>query len=146
MATGELPKADQLWQEYMQAYPRDHFPPANLGYDRAIEGNYAEAVELSGQGLCITANDVETYEDHGACLMALGRFEEARKTFEEALSHKLDDDNLHMGLYGLAFLAGDMQGMAKQVAELDSKPWQNEILSAEADTGAYGGHLGERAG
>ena len=75
-------------------------------------------------------------------LMMLGRLDEARKTFAEQESLKSDDGDTHIRLYELAFLAGDARGMAKEVAWFDDKPNQQDgILSDEADTEAYGGHL-----
>jgi eukaryotic-like serine/threonine-protein kinase len=71
----------------------------------------------------------------------LGRFDEARRTFAEALSRKLDDAHLHTGLYDLSFLAGDAQGMASQAAWLEARPGKHEIISDEADTEAYRGKL-----
>lgn len=59
---------------------------------------------------------ISSYENLGWRLMALGRIEEARKAFDEALSRKLDNDFLHLGLYSLAFLAVDAQGKASQAA------------------------------
>jgi len=82
------------------------------------------------------------YCNLGWFLTALGRLDQVRKTYEEALSQKLDDDNLHMGLYNLAFLTGDRQGMADQLAWFDGKPdVRQEILSIESDTEAYSGRL-----
>src|SRR5208337_5076035 len=92
--------------------------------------------------LRLRPNNVAAYLDLGACLVLLGRLDEARETFEEALSHKLDDDSLHMNLYDLAFLSGDTQGMASQAAWFEGKPdVQHEIIASQADTEAYGGHL-----
>jgi tetratricopeptide (TPR) repeat protein len=142
LVTGDRAKADQTWQEYIENYPRDELPYNNLADARARVGDYAAALELTRQALRLDPNSVGDYENLGADLMALGRLDEARKTFEETLARKLDDDNLHMGLYGLAFLAGDTQGMASQAAGFEGKPGRHEILSAEADTEAYGGELG----
>ena len=141
LVTGELAKADQTWQEMIENYPRDCLPRGNLGDDRAREGDYGAALELTRQALRLNPNFVIYYANQGADLRALGRLDEARKTSEEALSRNLDDDNLHMGLYGLAFLAGDTQGMASQAAWFEGKPGRHQILFGEADTEAYGGHL-----
>jgi eukaryotic-like serine/threonine-protein kinase len=140
--TGELGKAAQTYQEWIENYPRDDTPYADLSVVRWEQGDYAACLELDRQALRLNPNDVISYEELGSDLMALGRLDEARKTFEEALSRKLDDDYLHTGLYSLAFLAGDTPGMAKQDAWFESKPdLQHEILADEADTQAYGGHL-----
>jgi eukaryotic-like serine/threonine-protein kinase len=140
--TGELGKAGQTYQEWIENYPRDLGPYSNLSVVRSQQGDYGACVGLNHQALRVGRKNVITYENLGGCLIALGRFDEARKTFEEALSRKLDDDFLHLELYALTFLAGDIQGMAGQAAWFEGKPdLQHEILSLKADTEAYGGHL-----
>ena len=139
--TGDLAKADQTWQDLIENYPRDELAYGNLADDLEREGDYAAALELQRQALRLQPNGVGGYQNLGADFMALGRLDEARKTFEEALSRKLYNDDLHMDLYGLAFLAGDTQGMARQAAGFEGKPGRHEILSGEADTKAYGGEL-----
>jgi len=140
--TRELAKACDVWQEMIANFPRDGLPYSHLSEDRMMEGDYAAGVELSRQGLRLDPNSEAYYENQGADLMALGRLDEARKTFEEALSHKLDYPDMHMDLYSLAFLAGDIQDMAKQAAWFEGKPGRHEIFWGEADTEAYGGKLG----
>jgi eukaryotic-like serine/threonine-protein kinase len=142
VVTGELVKACDVWQEMIANYPRDGLPYGHLSADRAMEGEYAAGVELTRQGLRLDPNSVAYYENQGADLMALGRLDEARKTFEKALSRKLDYPDMHMDLYSLALLAGDTQDMARQAAWFEGKPGRHEMLWGEADTEAYGGKLG----
>jgi len=140
--TGELRKADQAYQEWSDNYPRDAMPYSHLADDRMKEGDYAACAEQERQALRLSPDDVVDYENLGWCLLALGRIDEVRTTFEEALSRKLDDDWLRMGLYGLAFLAGDTQGMASQAMWFEHRTdLQHQMFSGEADTEAYGGHL-----
>ena len=141
MVTGELGNADQAYQEWMEEYPRELAPYLSLSLVRLLEGNYAECAELNRQALLIRPNYVDAYENMGSCLMNLGRLDEARKTSAEAMSRKLDDSFLRLNLYDLAFLAGDTQAMASQAVWFEGKPDLHEMLAAEADTEAYGGHL-----
>jgi len=141
LVTGELEKAVQAYQEWIENYPRDLTAYVDLAVDRQQQGDYAGCVELNRHALRLDPNVVFAYGNLGECLMSLGARDESRKTFEEALSRKLDDHSLHGGLYGLAFLAGDTEGMARQAAWFGGT-LQHEILSGEADTEAYGGHLG----
>ena len=140
--TGDLGKEGQVCQELIEDYPKDGSPYDCLSHIRSYEGDYAASVELERQRMRLDPNAVYGYDNLGWRLMALGRLAESRKAFEEALSRKLDDDVLHSGLYSLAFLAADAQGMASQAAWFEGKPdLRHEILSSEADTEAYGGHL-----
>ena len=74
--------------------------------------------------------------------VALGRFDEARKIYQQTIAHKLDDDTLHTILYGVEFVANNAKGMAEQAAWFENRPeLQHEILGMQADTEAYAGHL-----
>jgi tetratricopeptide (TPR) repeat protein len=142
LVTGEMRNSGQAYQEWIDNYPRDPAPYVSLSFVRLQEGNYAECAELNRQALRLRPNYVIAYENMGSCLMNLGRLDEARKTFAEAMSRMLDDSGLRLGLYDLAFLAGDTQGMASQAAWFQGKPdLQHVMIAAEADTEAYGGHL-----
>ena len=109
---------------------------------RNEEGNYPAALQLGYQSLPLDPDAVSTYEDLGGTLIELGRLQEARTIFAEALSRKLDDETLRENLYALAFLNGDVSDMGSQAAWYEGKPdLQHVILNIEADTAAYGGHL-----
>ena len=59
-----------------------------------------------------------------------------------ALSRKLDDETLREDLYAIDFLNADFSDMGNQIAWYEGKPdLQHMILTIEADTEAYGGHL-----
>jgi hypothetical protein len=73
----------------------------------------------------------------------LNRFNEARKTVEEALSRKHDGDVLRFTLYDLSFLEQDANGMRQQAAWFAGQPQsEHEILSHDSDSEAYSGRLG----
>ena len=140
--TGELARADQTYEEWLQEYPRDFAAYADLAVDRLQEGEYGAAADLLRHALLLRPSDVIAYADLGGALMELGRTDGARKVAEEARSHQLDSDGLRSVLYGLDFLAGNTEGMAEQASWFDRQPdVQNEILSFESDTEAYSGHI-----
>ena len=140
--TGELEKAAQIYQEWIANYPSMSSPYVDLAEVRTEEGDYAAALKLFQQAVRLEPNAGVTHGGLGLSLMELGRRQEAREAFEQALSRQLDDDTLHAGLYALAFLDGDLRHMAAQAKWYDRRPeLQHEILSLEADTQAYGGHL-----
>jgi eukaryotic-like serine/threonine-protein kinase len=140
--TGELDKAVQTAREWVESYPSDFLPHADLAALYDFEGQYEQATEQLQQALPLNPDNVIAYEDLISNLVALNRFGEARTVYQTAMSRKLDDDVPHLALYGLAFLQGNAQEMAQQAAWFDGKPdLQHEILTEEADTEAYVGHL-----
>jgi len=140
--TGQLEQAEQTYQEWIGNYPRDYVPHVNLSLVRMQQGDYEKCAELLREALFFAPNNVIAYDDVGTCLTDLGRLDESRKIVEEARSRKLDSDGLHLNLYALPFLTGDVPGMTSQAAWFQGKPdLQHEILAAQADTEAYAGHL-----
>ncbi len=72
----------------------------------------------------------------------LGRLDEAKATYEVALSHEHDHPYLHINRYGVAFLEGDVSEMGRQLAWAMGKPGAEDVLlSLESDTEAYSGRL-----
>ena len=141
--TGELDKVARIDRERIENYPRDAGGYLDLSAVRTEEGDFPAALQLNYQSLGLHPDAVSAYEDLGGTLIELGRLQEAQKAFAEALSRKLDSEILREGLYALAFFNGDVAEMGNQIAWYEGKPdLQHKILAIEADTAAYGGHLG----
>jgi serine/threonine protein kinase/tetratricopeptide (TPR) repeat protein len=142
--TGELEKSAQTYREQIANYPRRSGAYNNLGNMYAALGEYQRAEEMLRQSHQMSPDKSADYANLGNVLLALQRFDEARKLEEEAQARKLQDDLITVALYALAFLEGDSQGRAQQVAWFNSKPeYENYGLSLEADTAAYAGRLGQ---
>jgi serine/threonine protein kinase/tetratricopeptide (TPR) repeat protein len=141
-ATGELDKAVETFREWQENYPRDEIAYINLGSLYAINGKMEQGLEQSRQGLRLNPDNVIAAENAIGFLIGLGRFDEARQMYVQTMARKMDDDTLHIELYGLEFVARDPKGMAEQAAWFESRPeLQHEILALEADTEAYTGHV-----
>ena len=94
-----------------------------------------EAVRISPEDSQNYANLVDAY-------IFLNRLDQARTTAAEAQSKNLDSPALRVYLYVVAFLQNDDAGMRQQVAWSASEPGvEDTLLSNEADTAAYSGHL-----
>jgi len=142
--TGELNKADQTYEEWIQDYPRDFAAYGDLAVDRLQEGEYSEAEELMQQAVRLHPDDVVAYANLGGCLLSLGRVDEARKTVEAVLAGKMDSDGLHTVLYGADFLTSNAEGMVEDAAWFGNQlDMQNEVLSFESDTKAFQGRFAE---
>jgi tetratricopeptide (TPR) repeat protein/predicted Ser/Thr protein kinase len=142
IVTGELDKAAETYREWEESYPRDFLPPVNFGFLYAIEGRYEPAVEKTQKGLRLNPDNVIGYDNLAQYSLALNRFDDARKTYDEAMGRKLDDDVLHLVRYGIAFLQSDVKVMSEQAAWFADRPEvENEMLALEAETEGYAGHL-----
>ena len=140
--TGELEKAIQTYQLWIQSYPRDWLPYLNLGAAYENIGQYEKAAEATRESLKLYPENVTAYENLAGFYLALNRFPEALDTINQALARKLDEEILHTNLYALDFLQGDSAAMAQQATWFDGKAEvENEILGVEANTQAYLGKL-----
>ena len=140
--TGELDKAVQAYQEWVESYPRSSGAHLDLGLVYSAQGQYEKAAELTRQAVDL-APDQESYGNLANDALAVQRFDEARQAVHEAQARKLDDFLLHNALYALAFLGADSSAMAEQQQWYASKPDENFGLSLAADTEAYAGHVGK---
>jgi serine/threonine protein kinase/tetratricopeptide (TPR) repeat protein len=141
--TGELDKAVQTYQEYIESYPRRTTGYVNLGGVYGAQGQYEKAAEVTRQALRLVP-DENNYGNLANFALALQRFDEARQSIHEAQSRKLDDFIVHNALYGLAFQGADSGAMAEQQQWFAGKPeYENFGLALASDTEAYGGHLGK---
>jgi eukaryotic-like serine/threonine-protein kinase len=142
IVTGELDKAVETYREWQESYPRDDTAALNLGALYGSEGRYEPGVEQMQKSLRLNPDNVTAYDNLSQFLLSLNRLDDARKTYDEAIARKLDDDLLHLVRYGIAFLQSDAKVMSEQTAWFTDRPEvENEMLALEAETEAYLGHL-----
>ncbi len=140
--TGEREKAlrnCKLWEE---TYPRDVTPHICLFFTREMLGRYDEALPEGIQCVAVETGSGFCYTDLMLNYAVVNRLEDAKATYQQAISHKLDDAGLHSERYGLAFLEGDTAEMARQVDWTSGKQeGRDEILFAQSETEAFYGRF-----
>jgi tetratricopeptide (TPR) repeat protein len=143
-ATGELEKANQTSELWIQVYPRDFVAYHNLGTNYMVLGQYEKAATETREAIRLEPNNAVSYVNLGEIYLALSRFDEARAITQEAFVRKLDHPALHMNLYALAFFRSDPTGMRQQADWAMGKPSaEDQMLSLESDTAAWSGKLGK---
>ena len=142
--TGELEKAAQTYQEWIESYPRDYRARLDLGNVYMQQEQYEKAEEAYRESLRLAPDNVAPYVDLANSLLALQRFDEARQIIQQAQARKLDNFILHNALYALAFRAADSPAMTEQQQWFAGQPdAENFGLGLVSDTEAYAGHLGK---
>jgi eukaryotic-like serine/threonine-protein kinase len=141
--TGDLEKAAQDCELWIQAYPREvlvHTMLAGLIYP--LLGQYEKALEQGTEANRLDPSFVFGYSPRIFAYIALNRLDEANATYNQAIERKLYSSFYPDALYAIAFLQNDTAGMARQVALSAGKPGaEHRLLGAEADTAAYYGRL-----
>jgi eukaryotic-like serine/threonine-protein kinase len=141
--TGNMEKAEQTCELWIQAYPRSEIPHDFLsGAIYPAVGQYEKGVEAGREAVRLKPDFFASYGLLMFNYIALNRLDEVKATYEQALERKLNNPFFHLALYQIAFLQNDAAEMAQQVARSAGTPGEeDELLGMEADTAAYFGQL-----
>ncbi len=141
-ATGELDKAAQVYRQWIESYPRDYIAYGSLAILYSQQGQYDKTVEMNREFLRLSPDNVVGYENLAETWLAVQRLDEARETLGQAQARKLDDLDVHVYFYVLAFIANDTQARATEISWLESTPeYASHGFALESDTEAYLGHM-----
>ncbi len=138
--TGELDKAAQTYQQWVESYPRDYRAHLDLGNIYTAQGLYDKGSAEYRESLRLAPDHSAPYSNLGNSLIALQRFSEAREVLQQAKARNVDSYIMHNALYALAFLSSDDSGMAEQQKWYEG-PEENFGIWLAADTEAYRGRL-----
>ena len=142
--TGDLEKANQVYEQFAQTYPRSEGNLVNLAVNYGSMGQYDKAVATTLEALRLDPENYVAYANLVAIYTNLNRLDDARATFQKMLESKRDYPDAHVYLHGVAAAQRDAAEMLKQVAWAKGKVGIEDILLArQADTEAFYGRLGE---
>ncbi len=139
--TGELDKATDAYERWIELYPRGDGPVSTLGIVYALEGQYEKASDITTRSLRLAPSYAD-YGDLALYTLASQRFDETRRVIDEAQGKKIDGYPFRVVLYALAFLQKDSTAMAEQQTWFAGRPEEHIGLALASDTEAYRGHLG----
>jgi serine/threonine protein kinase/tetratricopeptide (TPR) repeat protein len=142
IVTGELEKAARTYELWQQTYPRNSAAYGNLGVISDTLGNYEKALSEYSQALRLEPNNVGNYANLAGTYLALNRLEEAEAAYKQADEQKLENENLLVSRYLLAFLKGDAAQMERFASAAMGKPGIEDLLLAcQADAEAWHGKI-----
>ncbi len=139
--TGELERAAQVYEEWKQLHPRSLHPYVQLGVVASALGQLETGLNNDVAAYEFQKNAAVVYRNLSFDYMVLDRLDEAKAILDEARNKKLDRSFLQ-NYYQLAFLRGDQKEMERCVSAAAGDPDdESAMLSSQADTEAYYGHL-----
>ena len=142
MATGELEKELEVYEQWRLAYPRDPSPLHKLAYCEGFLGRYERAAAEYDEALKLEPNDVVNYIDLASTYIVLNRLDDALDVLHELQARKLEHEYTAEVSYLLAFMRDDTAEMDRLVAAADKNPESQDILlSSQSDTEALHGRL-----
>ncbi|HKM90085.1 MAG TPA: serine/threonine-protein kinase, partial [Candidatus Acidoferrales bacterium] len=134
--TGNIEKAIEACRLWIQAYPRAYHPHDLLaGMILPVIGQNEQATEEATEAMRLYPDYPVAYSQRIFSDIALDRLDDSKATYRQAVERKLSNPFFSIGLYEIAFLENDAQGMAEQVRKTAGQPgFEDQLLSLEADT------------
>ena len=140
--TGNQEEARKEYELWVQTYPRDDTPQADLGVIYGNLGDYDKGLVAAQAALRLNPGSGQEYGNLVQSYVNVNRLDEARATAQEAQSHGLDSPTIHLSLYQSDFLQHDTAGMEREAAPFIGKPgFEDVMFYNQSDTAAYAGQF-----
>jgi serine/threonine protein kinase/predicted Zn-dependent protease len=144
MGTGELEKAEQVYELSAQIYSQDPVAQRNLAALYSNLGKHQKSLEAAQLALGLEPNSSYEYENLAGAYISLDRLAEAEAVLKQAKQRKLGAETLLAEEYDLVFLRGNTSEMQRLVATAASTSGAEDVLLAlDANTRGYYGRLSE---
>jgi tetratricopeptide (TPR) repeat protein/tRNA A-37 threonylcarbamoyl transferase component Bud32 len=140
-ATGEIDKQIETYELWQETYPADWTPSNNLSVLYNELGWYDKALEEAQRAVQLAPSQVFPYTNLQTAYLNLGRLEETKATFEEALSLGFSYWSLYADRYKVAYLEGDDATMRQQLEAVAGTPAEARLLELEAARFALTGQM-----
>ncbi|HWZ75769.1 MAG TPA: winged helix-turn-helix domain-containing protein [Candidatus Sulfotelmatobacter sp.] len=143
--TGNMEKAEQTCELWVQTYPREMMPHSFLsGIVVPVLGKYERAEEEGQKTIRLNPDFAIGYSVLAFSYAYLDRFGDAGNVLQKASDRKLEIPDFLIQRYDIAFLKGDAAGMQREVALARGKTRVLDWISDhEAFALAYSGRLRE---
>jgi eukaryotic-like serine/threonine-protein kinase len=144
--TGNLERAYQTLESWLQTYPRGDDPPSPYdllgGLSAQGTGRFERAIEISEREIATHPDVAFGYGNLASSSFFLDRFPEAESTLQQAYERKLENRNQLVMRYTIALLTGDQDQKDRAVARAKGKRGAEHLTAhAEALALARSGHL-----
>jgi serine/threonine protein kinase/tetratricopeptide (TPR) repeat protein len=142
LSTGELEKAAEVYEQWLEAYPRDFIPYANLTYATGLLGYYEKSVPKLLHAIQSGLTQWILYLNLASAYQSLNRLDQAELVYKEGEERKLGVDSLITVRYSLAFLKTDTAEMLHIAEDARGKrDIEETVLYMQADTEAWFGKV-----
>jgi eukaryotic-like serine/threonine-protein kinase len=142
VVTGESAKVIQNSNEWIRTYPGDAIPHVHLAREYELLGHYAETAQQLREAIRLEPDTFSPYASLILAYMELKRLDEAEATYEVARAHHIDNENLQVARYLLAFVEGDTITLRQLEDAAKGKPgFQDRLEIEQAVTAGYCGQI-----
>jgi len=140
LVTGDLEKAIEIYEQWVQTYPRDTPPRDNHALRYQFIGQHDKALASSSEAMRLDPKDVYAFQNVADAYERLNRFDEARAVAERAAAQNMGR-SVHFTLFDLAFIRGDEAAERHELELAAGKPDEPILLMIHANAECALGRL-----
>lgn len=141
LVTREREKYIETLELWKRTYPNDPIPHIQLSNVYDGDGLLDKAIEEAREAIRLNPNAAAPRDNLAVAFIELGRFDEAREVYGQALALKLDSTFIRNGLYSIAFVKGDAPAMKQQIDWWAGRPDEYNAQAWQAEAAAFFGQL-----
>lgn len=138
----DVDAAIETYRLLLATYPDDYAALANMGLLLRQQGRINEALPSLRQAVAVAPDQPNTRLNLGYALVDLRQYDEARRTFEDALKLQ-DGTNIRMGLFTVATLTGDEALAQAQVEAVRGRRDEVNMLGVQIQAALMRGHIAD---
>ena len=127
IVTGDIDKAIESYEQWIQTYPRDTPPRDNISLRYAAIGQHEKALASSSEAMRIDPKDSYAYQNVADAYLRLNRFDEAKAVAEKGIAANMAD-SIHFTILDLAFIRGDEATQRRELELFAGKPFEALLL------------------
>ena len=116
LVTGDVDQTIAAYLLLRQTYPREESSYTNLNSAYTSIGRYEQALVEAQGALQVDPTDVINYTNLAGNYLNLNRFADMKAVLEQAQARHLENQAMIWDFYAMAFLRGDSEEMARQLA------------------------------
>jgi serine/threonine protein kinase/tetratricopeptide (TPR) repeat protein len=131
IVTEDVDKAIEIYEQWVQIYPRDSAPRDNLALRYSAIGQQEKALASASEAMRIDPKDVYAFQNVADAYERLNRFDEARAVAEQAAAQNMGR-TVHFTLFDLAFIRGDEAAERHELELAAGKPDEPILLLIHA--------------
>ncbi len=137
----DIDAAIETYRLLLATYPDDYAALANMGLLLRQQGRINEALPVLRQAVAVAPDQPNTRLNLGYALVDLRQYDEARRTFDDALKLQ-DSTNIRMGLFTVATLTRDEALAQAQVDAVRGRRDEVNMLGVQIQAALMRGQVG----
>jgi tetratricopeptide (TPR) repeat protein len=141
LVTENLEAARATAELYAQTYPRDYVPRNALVIINCNLGRYEQAIRFGREAIALDPQNSAAYSNLGTAYFLLGRIDEMRAVYDDALRRQVASPSFDVALYRAESIERNEAGMKRLESRLMGTPAELSVFGVQSLVAMSGGRF-----